>query len=566
MAENIGNLNVKLKVDMADFQPDLRSAGGEVNRFVNSSDGILRRLGGSFEGVGEKARGFLGNLASANGTGALTELASGVGGVVDRMLGAPGVIGRFVSSMVSGFRAVADAAREANTEIQNTSRFAAAIGETSENAQVVQRALEREGFNREESNTLLQRFFARLGDVRQDPNGSAARRFRAIGLDPTALTNLGPARALEETLVALNQISNTYDRANAAQDAFGREFVHVSDMVRRGRFPFSLARSQVERYGISGELSAQASEATFLRRVNDQIDFDRNARRGRDGQGILSSLDLAWQRLRADANGVFDRNGNIRPEFRVQSRNVTPTELRFDAARDAKQTRLRQVATDGETLLTQWRDLANVAGLTTRAAAIYRLEQAGATAEQLGQLRTYDAILSRTERVNRERQEALQRERQILDGLVTPLQRFNEQLRRIQQTQREQFTSAPGVNPYAPLIEGGLDPAAARLARARAFLDLERQLGGNAGAGGPSSFAISGIDPRSAEGARFLDDLRVRRNLGGAAAETPQERIRRVLEQINAREQQQLAELEGIGDALDAVLAQGLVLPAAGID
>ena len=509
----------------------MQQAGTQIDRLAQQSKTSGTAIERAFASIGGGVTNTFEAFRSGGVSGAIASVTSGVGGLVSQFTQLAGIGGTFVTGFVAGFSAVAELADRTAKAIADVGKRAAAVGETSGNQQVLDRVFRNAGLDPEAVNTISQRFFAKLGELRQSlatggTGGETGDVLRRIGLDPQAFSQLRPAEAIETLTEQLRQVPNAYDRAAAAQALFGRAMADLLPVINRGSRAFADARADVRQSGQNAELTAAALEAQGLNRQTSREDrYGLWTGITRTWDEFSTGLSLARARAargRAEAvDAVIDLFGGVTVAERVRRDEAgarqAPPEIRFDAA--AARTRAANEA--AERVRNTWRQTAEAVGLTTRETEILRQQQAGASQDTVQQLRAADALL-----VNAEARVARERElRGVLTSNRTAYERFSESLVSLN-LNVNRFTGAEATR-----VLGA------------SFRDLERAIG----LGGRQDFAINGVNAGGVEAARILADREVRRNSG---ENDPQQRVIQVLEAAREIQAQQLEESRAIAEVL----------------
>jgi hypothetical protein len=324
MAENIGEMALKITADARGLQSNLNQARGDVEKFTNGTREQAGRLASVFDSSSASLGRFIEGFRSGNLTAVAGELrglalaagiyrsqivaafqpvkftpvgeatftpvaqgaasaAGAVGGVgAAAATAGPAVLGFLKNLGTVGTIAVPVVAatavitgglvllrREANAvtkEIFELSRFAGRLGTTTTGAQVLVRTFATSGIDREGAEFALNRFRSVLGEVHLDPTGTGGQTLRRLGLDPEEITRLDTEQAFRRVIVALGRVRNSFDQAHFAQALFSRGFQDLLPIIQRGEAGIDRVAGQVARFGDTPETIARAVEAQRIRR------------------------------------------------------------------------------------------------------------------------------------------------------------------------------------------------------------------------------------------------------------------------------------------------------------
>jgi len=525
MAEKIGDLAYKLTVDNAQFSSGMADAGQKIDKLAKDASGSSSKIQAAFANIGTGAKGVFDSFANGGLTSAIGSATSAIEGFATTAVSSFGPVGIAAAGVVAGLAAIATQASITGKEIADIAKLANSLGESTQNVQVLQRVLGGAGLDDGSQRTLILRFFDRIGDLKatlSTGGGATGQVLRSIGLSPEAIGNAKPEAAFEAIAIALANVDDVYLRTSASQQLFGRSFVDLEPIIRRGAAAFADARIEVERTGRTEGLVRFAEGTAQLSRQT-----------AREFGGITDSVKRFWdvssaaidRGLARAERGLFialEAAGLVARTANSGGDSSPVNAAAFDPIAD----RTNRASIAAASLAEKWREAWFTVGLTGRALEIYKAEQEGASEEQLAQLRTNDRILS-----NLERQVAVQRElTNAIQAGRSASEKFADQVAK---------------------INGATLAAGDRTALlANTFRDLERSLGG-----GGQNFAINGVSANSVESARITADLQTRRNNG---AEDVQNRVLQVLQASQEIAAQTLAENRAIAEAVRNIPGFGI--------
>jgi hypothetical protein len=519
MAEQIGSLAYKLTVDNGQFSTGMAQAGAQIDQLAQKSGQSSATIERAFAGAQSSASSFAGGVS-----GSVSQVASqfaGLGSSIAAFATGPiGIAVIAIGSLVTALDKIEGAARNAVKQISDVGKFAKAFGESNEGVQVLQRVFKGAGFSEDDTQQVLQKFLSKIGELREglaSGKGSPVEdALKRIGLDPGAISKLGVEQALEQITRGLNQFGNRADSTRAANEIFGKSYLQLFDIIRRGSGAFDEARRNVAATGFSDADVEQAEKQKA------------NIRRAQQNRDILSGAwDRAWARTFAGTGfetGLMDGLVNwfverhIAPPTSDAARgNRGPDQaVQFDVVADA----IKKADVQASELLSTYEKQRDaLSSLTEAQKELAELEYYGlvteARADQIRSLEREIGLLEHRKQIEHEM-------RGLLNSNRTALEKFADL----------QFK----------ITQSSIDQSDASRLLGSAFRDIERSIGS-----GPGSFAIRGASAGSVEAANIIADFQVRGRLqeGGV-----QDRILNVLGLANEIAERNERELRSIGDAL----------------
>jgi hypothetical protein len=534
VAETVGKLAYQLTVDNGQFTTGMQQAGQQIDKLSQQSQAggsaIERAFGGVTGSVGKAFESFKGGGGVA---GAIGSVVGDVKGLATEFIGLAGLGGTFATGFIAGFALLQNEADKTAKKISEIGKLAKVLGESTGNTQILQNVFGSVGFDEAGQTQILLRFFDKLGDLRKNlanGGGETGSVLRQIGLDPAAIAASSPEAAIEQIVVALGKVPNAYDRANASQALFGRAFVDVEPLIRRGGRAFQEARADLAAFGTDAATVAAATEANMINR-----ELSRNFRRevsgplGRAWEEVMVGISLATARGRRSVDqfgydyvSTFAGRTIRRPGSPDGA--ALPQPVAFDAVAAAAAERTRKAGEAAAKLATNWERSAATIGMTTRQAEIYNAVADRAPAAEISRLRAADELFTRKERL-------LELEKEI-NGVLTA-------------SNSATFTFGAAIGRLnEAALNGALRSGAAQdQALASTFL------------GGRESFVNNGVAAGSVDAARIVADIETRRNNGQDDAQT---RVLSVLEASREIAAQQLEESRQFAEALRNVPGLGV--------
>lgn len=532
MAENVGDLAVRLTLNSSDFERGVTTNASRLADFTRdaerassrTNDVVQRVSGGVTSAVAELKAGTVFDSATKQ-----------VEGFLGKLLGGPGAAGVFATAVIGAFGAVVSAARDRSREIAGIGKFADLLGDNTQGAQVASRVFERAGFDRDSARDTVLKFQSRIGQASLS-GGPVADSLSRLGLSASELSNMGTARALEEIAASLSQVQNRYERAALAENIFSRSFEQLEPVLRSGRRAFDNARRDVEAFGVDATTIRTARETESINRELDDRSRRRTGLVSRLWDGAATGIASSWAQLRKTVADNVDDIGDFwgrflglqgdRPTRAI--RRVEETADEAIAAAERAMARINPVSTgvtaDAEKLATQWRVAADNQDRSARQQQIIALGQAGVLEHRLQELRQLDEILTRQERRKQLEQE--------IQGLVrsgrTDYEQFVDTIRQIETARQEGNL-------------GFRDSLEVDRTFGEQFLRLERAFARQAGSG-----VLTGTRGDSLEAARLVAE-QIARNQG---TEDPQERVRRVLAAANEQRERHIRETTELGEII----------------
>lgn len=167
-------------------------------------------------------------------------------------------------------------------------------------------AAERGGMSSTAFDTALQRF-TRSVDEAARGTGTAARAFRALGLDAAALEKMTPDAALAATADALAAVESGTDRVGVAYDLFGARGVGMVNVLRGGSAALEDTAAEVGRLG----LALTRVEAAKIEEANDRIG-DLKQIVGAVGQQVAAQLAPALAIASRHLVTFIEKSGGVR--------------------------------------------------------------------------------------------------------------------------------------------------------------------------------------------------------------------------------------------------------------
>lgn len=587
MSEQIGTLALKATLDGNELTQGFAKAEQGMASFVSNMKAHAQRL--------------VAELRAGNIEGALRETTAGLTALAEqgiRSLGPLGVAALGVSAAVTGIGA---AARSVTREMKELSNLSGRLGASTTDTQILVRALQRGGVDDAES--VLQKFFERLGSARQDFGGPQAQALERLGLNPARITSASPLAAFRETLGALSRVENQYDRAAIAQDLFGKSFDQLTELMRQGDRAWERAEEAVRSFGDTQQMVARSLVAEERwRRTAETAEFTWGAIRrfGREAavsiSNDLAAIASAFPDIiggRAPTTNPAERARRAREQLdavRGLSPLAPPTDRLFETIQQSTPDAIAARARTWEQML---RGPLAVIQEMNREAAAARFGQAvdlWVTRAAIGLDGLRESLRTTIESVNSASALAAQWQRtaeamglSAAEVRQVAIAEQEAEARRLgifgflQGQRAAELRHADGLLTRAEqlnrLREEGARIADSVRTPGDRFLDEVRAIRANhtiseairqeaMGArlrgfvqslGGPASFALSGTSSRSLEGYRSEQDFRVRSEVG-----RPDQMIQAAQQQV--REQQGMrADLRALGQRLEEAIRDGAI-------
>lgn len=269
MADSVGNLNLKISADTQGFTQGVQRAENDYQRFTRKLQGS--DIQSAFNNSASRVTSFFDQLSTSQST--LGAIQTALGGIAASAAATMGPVGLFAGILVGGLTAISGAARTATGELNEVYKFSQRTGTSPRDAQILRRVFERGGLDRDQVDTVLNRYAARIGDLRTNPQGELGRTMRRLGIDPTRNSRLSLLESLRETVSGIGALTDAFERNSAAQDVFGRSFSDLLGLISNAGEVFSGAADDVGRFGASDEAIQRAVqvERTF-RGLNREFD------------------------------------------------------------------------------------------------------------------------------------------------------------------------------------------------------------------------------------------------------------------------------------------------------
>ena len=521
MADNIGKLSLLVTADHQGLTSGLGTASGDLQKFGTSTGNQIAGMEQAFSKAGDGVKGIFDGLKSGGLTGALDAATSQVAGLANSFVTMAGLGGTFAVGFIAGLGAILALANSVSDKMNEINKLGKAIGASGEEAQVLVRVFERAGLSAEDARTTLLKFTDALGDIRHNLDGPQAKVLERLGLDPEEISKKSPAEAFETIVAAMGRLGDAAERNSAAQALFGKRFTDLEPIVRRGSAAFNDARRDIDQFGASPAVLKMAEEtAKINRELANAPSLWKTLMQGFNE--TLVTIANMWANFRKDWHNFWANLGFFGGKKIGEGGESGPKGPAAPPVDFEERRRARAADAEAQKLTKELELQAKTFGMTATEAKLFKLQMDGASEATLEQARRQAEIIKALEERKKLESE--------LEGLrksgQTGLEKFQATLLQINKIQAAGLT-------------GSLENA--RLL-GQAFRDLERSLGGS-----PSSFALTGINADSLEAAKIQADLEIRARNG---ADDPQNRVVQVLEAARQIQEEQLAELRALGEAM----------------